>query len=98
MVENAAPIRVVIVDDHSLLREGTRQILLQDPAIEVIAESGRGDEAVRLAAELKPDVLLLDLRLPGLPGIDAARRVATESPRTRVLVLTAYDEEDYVLE
>jgi len=98
MVEGTAPIRVVIVDDHSLLREGTRQILLHDPGIEVVGESGRGDEAVKLVAELQPDVVLLDLRLPGLPGIEAARRIAKESPATRVLVVTAYDEEDYVLE
>ena len=97
MVESRAT-RVVIVDDHSLLREGTKQILLQDPTIEVVAECGRGDEAVRLVDELKPDVVLLDLRLPGLPGIDAARRIAIESPATRVLILTAYEEEDYVLE
>lgn len=98
MLDNPPPIRVVIVDDHSLLREGTKQILLQDQGIEVVAESGRGDEAVRLVAEHRPDVVLLDLRLPGLPGIDAARRIAAESPATRVLILTAYDEEDYVLE
>jgi DNA-binding NarL/FixJ family response regulator len=98
MVENAPPIRVVIVDDHALLREGTRQILLQDPAIEVVGEASRGDDAVTLVAELRPDVVLLDLRLPGLPGIEAARRIATVSPATRVLIVTAYDEEDYVLE
>ena len=91
-------IRVVIVDDHELLREGTRQILQQDPTIEVVGEASRGDDAVELVVRLRPDLLLLDLRLPGLPGIDAARQVAQLSPATRVLVLTAYDEEDYVLE
>ena len=98
MVADGPPIRVVIADDHALLREGTRQILLRDPAIEVVAETGRGDEAVRLVADLHPDVVLLDLRMPGLPGIDAARQIAAVSPSTRVLVVTAYDEEEYVLE
>lgn len=92
------PIRVVIVDDHALLREGTRWILQQEPSIEVVGESGRGDEAVEVIADLQPDVVLLDLRLPGLPGIDVARQIAVRSPKTRVLILTAYDEEDYVLE
>ena len=92
------PIRVVIVDDHALLREGTRWILQQEPSIAVVGEAGRGDEAVELVARLQPDVVLLDLRLPGLPGIEAARRIARESPRTRVLIVTAHDDEDYVLE
>jgi len=92
------PIRVVIVDDHALLREGTRWILQQEPSIEVVGEASRGDEAVRVVAQLKPDVVLLDLRLPGLPGIEAARQIAQVSPQTRVLIVTAYDEEDYVLE
>ena len=92
------PIRVVIVDDHALLREGTRWILQQEPTIEVVGEASRGDEAVELVLQLQPDVVLLDLRLPGLPGIDAARQIALLSPRTRVLIVTAYDEEDYVLE
>lgn len=98
MQEKATPIRVVIVDDHALLREGTRQILQQDPSIQVVGEASRGDDAIKLVADLRPDVVLLDLRLPGMPGIEAARRIAVESPATRVLVVTAYDEEDYVLE
>ena len=97
-MDEKPPIRVVIVDDHTLLREGTRQILQQDPAIEVVGEASRGDDAVELVASLRPDVVLLDLRLPGLPGIDAARQIAELSPTTRVLIVTAYDEEDYVLE
>lgn len=91
-------IRVVIVDDHELLRQGTRQILQQDETIEVVGEASRGDDAVEMVGRLRPDLVLLDLRLPGLPGIEAARQIAQLSPATRVLVLTAYDEEDYVLE
>ncbi|HEY8761457.1 MAG TPA: response regulator transcription factor [Candidatus Dormibacteraeota bacterium] len=97
-MDEKPPIRVVIVDDHELLREGTRQILQRDATIEVIAEASRGDQAVEVVARLQPDVVLLDLRLPGLPGIEVARRIAQLSPATRVLVLSAYDEEDYVLE
>ena len=92
------PIRVVIVDDHALLREGTRSILQAEPSIEVVGEAARGDEAVELVARLQPNVVLLDLRLPGLPGIEAARLMAQRSPSTRVLIVTAYDEEEYVLE
>jgi DNA-binding NarL/FixJ family response regulator len=98
MIEQKPPIRVVIVDDHTLLREGTRQILQQAVTIEVVGEASRGDDAVQLVARLQPDVVLLDLRLPGLPGIDAARQIARLSLATRVLIVTAYDDEDYVLE
>jgi DNA-binding NarL/FixJ family response regulator len=92
------PIRVVIVEDHTLVREGTHQILSQSPDIEVVGEAERGDEAVELIEKLAPDVVLLDMRLPGMNGIEVARAVTSKHKAIRVLLLSAYDDEDYVAE
>ena len=91
-------IRVVIVEDHTLLREGTRHILEQSQDIEVVGEAGRGDEAVVLIERLAPDVVLLDMRLPGMSGIEVARAVTGKHKEIRVLLLSAYDDEEYVAE
>jgi len=92
----ARPIRILIVDDHTLLREGTRQLLSQDAGLDVVGEVARGDEAVAAVERLQPDVLLLDIRLPGMNGIDIAREVAKRFTEVRVLILTAYADDDYV--
>jgi DNA-binding NarL/FixJ family response regulator len=89
-------ISVVIVDDHALLREGTRQILERAGGFEVLGEAADGESAVPLIAEARPDVVLLDMRLPGINGVEVARRVVEASPSTRVLILSAFDEIDYV--
>lgn len=89
-------IRVLIAEDHAVVREGTRQILAADPAIDVVGEAEDGARALELAELLQPDVLVLDLRLPKVTGIDVARRLALHSSETRILVLSAYDDDDYV--
>lgn len=90
------PIRVLIAEDHAVVREGTRQILTADPAIDVVGEAEDGARALELTELLHPDVLVLDLRLPKVTGIDVARRLALQSSETRILVLSAYDDDDYV--
>lgn len=89
-------ISVVIVDDHDLLRAGTRQILERAGGFTVVGESSEGEHAVAMVAEHGPDVVLLDVRLPGINGVEAARRMADASPDTRVIMLSAFDEIDYV--
>ncbi len=81
---------VLIVDDHPIVREGLRAVLSAEPGLSVVGECGRGDEAVRLAGELRPDVVLMDLRLPGLDGVEATARIVAAGS-ANVLVLTTYD-------
>ncbi len=90
------PIRIVIADDHAVVREGTREILERDPALEVVGEAEDGQQAVDLTASLKPDVVVLDMALPVLNGIEAAHQIRAVSPGTKILVLSAFDDDDYV--
>jgi DNA-binding NarL/FixJ family response regulator len=83
-------VRVIIVDDHPVVREGLRAVLSTEPNITVVAECGSGSEAVRAAAELAPDVVLMDLRLPGLDGVAATRQIVAAGG-SAVLILTTYD-------
>jgi DNA-binding NarL/FixJ family response regulator len=90
-------ITVLIAEDHTLVREGTREILEREPDLSVVAEAERGDRALALIRDLRPDVALVDLRLPGLSGIETARRVAEAGLATRVVILSAFDDEEYVV-
>jgi len=89
-------ISVVIADDHTLVREGTKQMLEGQSGIEIVGEASDGEQAIRLAATLKPDVILMDIAMPGVNGIEATRRIKQEWPRISVLVLTAYDDDQYI--
>lgn len=92
-----APLRVLVVDDHPLFRDGVRGLLASVPGLEVVAEASDGPEAVRLATELRPGLVLMDLNLPTQSGVEATRRVRQVSPHTAVLVLTMVEDEDAVI-
>jgi DNA-binding NarL/FixJ family response regulator len=83
-------IRVMLVDDHALVREGINQILDKEPDITVIGEAERGDLALEMLESLQPDVVLLDVRMPGMSGIETTRRIRAAFPKIRVLILSAY--------
>jgi DNA-binding NarL/FixJ family response regulator len=88
-------IRVVLADDQELLRSGFRMVLAAQEGIEVVGEAGDGDEAVVLTGRLDPDVVLMDVRMPGMDGIEATRRLVAAGARARVLILTTFDLDEY---
>jgi DNA-binding NarL/FixJ family response regulator len=88
-------VRVLLVDDQELLRSGLRMVLEEEDGIAVVGESADGEQALRSTALLDPDVVVMDIRMPVLDGVEATRRIAAEHPRTRVLVLTTFDLDEY---
>ncbi|NLG26554.1 MAG: response regulator transcription factor [Chloroflexi bacterium] len=89
-------IRVLLADDHIMVREGTRRILEREPDLKVVAEAGDGRETVSLVEQLLPDIALVDISMPVMNGIEATREIKRVAPRTAVLVLTAYEDDEYV--
>ena len=89
-------IEIMLAEDHVLVREGTKEMLDREDDIEVVAEAGDGEEAVRLTAERDPDIVIMDIALPKLNGIEATRQIKENNPGTAILVLTAYDDDEYV--
>jgi NarL family two-component system response regulator LiaR len=92
----AESISVLLVDDHSMVREGVRAFLVTQPDITVVGEAASGEEAVRLAELHVPDVILMDLIMPGMDGVEATRRVKQASPRSQVVMLTSYHEDEHI--
>jgi NarL family two-component system response regulator LiaR len=95
--EVSVPVRVLIADDHSVVRQGLRMFLGLDPDLEVVGEAADGAEAVRMAKVLAPDVVLMDLLMPGTDGITATRQIRADAPRTEVLALTSVLEDASVV-
>lgn len=93
--EVARMIKVIVVDDHQLVRTGTRRLLEDAPGIKVLAEAENGEQAVELTRTLKPDVVLMDIQMPGIGGLEATRRCLRAHSEVKVLIVTVYDDEPY---
>lgn len=93
-----AKIRILLTDDHTLFRQGMRNLLTAEPDLEVAAEAANAGEAILKAAETRPDIVLMDIGMPGLSSFEAARQIRKDRPETKVLFLTMYDDEDYLAE
>ena len=91
-------IRVLIVDDHAVVREGIRHVLSSDEGVEVVGEASNGEEALVLVRRFHPDVVVLDLSMPGMSGLEVVAHLRTEAPHTKALVLSIHDQDEYVLE
>jgi DNA-binding NarL/FixJ family response regulator len=92
----AAPVRLVLVDDQPLVRAALSMVVTDAPDLEVVGEAGSGGEAVRLVGELQPDVVVMDIRMPGMDGIEATRLITAGEGPARVLVLTTFDDDEYI--
>ena len=96
-LEASKVIRVLLADDHALVREGTRRLLETEKDVEVVAEAANGEEAVEATKRLHPDIAIMDIAMPGMGGIEATRAIKISCPETAVLVLSAYDDEPYLM-
>jgi DNA-binding NarL/FixJ family response regulator len=96
VASNTSKIHILLVDDHIILRQGTRHLIDNESDMEVVGEAGNGEEAIRKVQELKPDVVILDVAMPVLNGIEATKRIKEISPATTILVLTGYDYDEYI--
>ena len=90
------PLSVLVADDHPFFRDGLRSLLTSSPDTELIGEASTGEEAISLAAELQPDVILMDIQMPGMGGIEATRRIVEDNPNVRVLVVTMFEDDGTV--
>ena len=91
-----APIRILVADDHEVVREGTRRMLEREADIDVVGEAADGAETVRLVEALRPDIVVMDVRMPDVNGIEATKQIKASFPKVRVLVFTAHDDDRYV--
>lgn len=98
MTAETRPVRVLIADDQTLFRSGLARLLNDDPRVEVVGEAVDGEDAARQATLLRPDVILMDIKMPNSDGVQATQRIMAENPAAKVLILTTFDTDSYVLQ
>ncbi len=90
-------IKILVVDDHAILRDGVRALLSLNDDFDIVGEAAEGKESIKKAKELVPDVILMDIAMPGMDGLEATRRIRKENPKIKILALTQYDNKEYIL-
>jgi len=90
-------IRLLVADDHAIMRDGIRALVGLHEDIEIVGEAATGQEAIAKAQELMPDVIIMDIAMPGLDGLEATRRILKANPKAKVLVLSQYDDKEYII-
>jgi NarL family two-component system response regulator LiaR len=98
MQDRASPARLIIADDSALVRDGMRAMLAREPDVEVVAEAANGEEALRVCRALRPDLVLMDVRMPKMDGLAATRQIKAECPKTAVLIVTTHESPDYLMD
>lgn len=96
--EGGSSVRLLIADDHALVRSGLRSLLKREPGFEIAGEAEDGREAVELCRGLRPDLVLMDMRMPRMDGLEATRTIKREYPETKILMVTMHNDQDYILE
>lgn len=97
-MKHSERIRILFADDHAIVRDGLRSLFKSEPKFAIVGEASDGEEAVALAAKLKPDVVILDISMPKMTGIEATRIIKERLPKTRILILTIHESEEFILE
>ncbi len=92
------PIRILIVDDHTIVRDGLNTMLSRQDDFDVVGEAGNGVEAIEMARRMEPDVILMDLRMPKMSGVEAMRSIGAENPRIKTIILTTFDTDEYIFD
>ena len=98
MMKTIAPIRIVLADDHEIFRDGFKVMIKKQPSVQLVGEAANGEELIRQTRELKPDVVITDIKMPVMDGVEATKQLTSEFPEIGIIALSMFDEENLIVE